>query len=107
MPSAVPYRHDLNPFVPLLKRDATYCRVGVGKIVDTVDVGQMSLVLYRNAIAGSNTGGIRETQDMVNFCAANGIKPEIEKIPMTGIDEAWSKVVDKKARYRFVIEINA
>ncbi|WP_279635614.1 NAD(P)-dependent alcohol dehydrogenase [Corallococcus carmarthensis] len=101
----VPYRHDLNRFVPLLKRDATYCRVGVGKTVDTVDVGQMSLVLYRNAIAGSNTGGIRETQDMVEFCALNHIKPEIEKIPMTGINEAWSRVVDKKARYRFVIEL--
>ncbi len=77
----VPYRHDLNRFVPLLKHDATYCRVGVGKIVDTVDVGQMSLVLYRNAIAGSNTGGIRETQDMLDFCALNNIKPEIEKDP--------------------------
>ncbi|WP_368667060.1 NAD(P)-dependent alcohol dehydrogenase [Myxococcus sp. AB056] len=102
----VPYRHDLNRFVPLLKRDATYCRVGVGKTVNTVDVGQMSLVLYRNAIAGSNTGGIRETQDMIDFCALNNIRPEIEKIPMTGINEAWPKVVEKKARYRFVIETN-
>ncbi len=103
----VPYRHDLNRFVPLLKRDATYCRVGVGKVADTVDVGQMSLVLYRNAIAGSNTGGIRETQDMIDFCAANGVKPELQKIPMTGIDEAWSKVIEKKARYRFVIDIRS
>ena len=86
---------------------ATYCRVGVGKIVDTVDVGQMSLVMSRNAIAGSNTGGIRETQEMVDFCARNHVRPEIQKIPMTGIEEAWSKVVDKKARYRFVIETNA
>lgn len=101
----VPQRHDLNRFVPLLKRDATYCRVGVGKTVDTVDVGQMSLVLFRNAIAGSNTGGIRETQEMVDFCALNNIKPEIQKIPMTGIDGAWAKVVDKKARYRFVIDM--
>jgi uncharacterized zinc-type alcohol dehydrogenase-like protein len=103
----VPYRHDLNRFVPLLKRNATYCRVGVGKVADTVDVGQMSLVLYRNAIAGSNTGGIRETQDMIDFCAANGVRPELQKIPMTGIDEAWSKVVEKKARYRFVIDIRS
>lgn len=103
----VPYRHDLNRFVPLMKRDGTYCRVGVGKTVDSVDVGQMSLVLYRNAIAGSNTGGIRETQDMVDFCAINNIRPEIEKIPMTGIDEAWSRVVDKKARYRFVVEMKS
>jgi uncharacterized zinc-type alcohol dehydrogenase-like protein len=71
----------------------------------TVDVGQMSLVLYRNAIAGSNTGGIRETQDMIDFCAHSNIRPEIQKIPMTGIDEAWSKVIEKKARYRFVIDL--
>ena len=103
----VPYRHDLNRFVPLLKRDATYCRVGVGKTTDTVDVGQMNLVLYRNAIAGSNTGGIRETQDMIDFCAQNNIKPEIQKIPMMGIDDAWAKVLGKKARYRFVIEIRS
>ncbi|WP_228565050.1 hypothetical protein [Myxococcus sp. AB036A] len=74
--------------------------------MNTVDVGQMSLVLYRNAIAGSNTVGIRETQDMIDFCALNNIRPEIEKIPMTGINEAWPKVVEKKARYRFVIETN-
>ena len=103
----VPYRHDLNRFVPLLKRDATYCRVGVGKVADTVDVGQMSLVLYRNAIAGSNTGGIQETQDMINFCALHNIRPEIEKISMAGIDEAWSKVVGKKARYRYVIDVRS
>ena len=103
----VPQRHDIGRFVPLLKRDATYCRVGVGKVADTIDVGQMSLVMFRNAIAGSNTGGIRETQEMIDFCALHGIRPEIQKIPMTGIDEAWSKVVDKKARYRFVVELNA
>ncbi len=101
----VPYRHDINRFVPLLRPDATYCRVGVGKVVDTVDVGQMGLVGYRNAIAGSNTGSIRETQDMLAFCAVNHIKPEIEKIQMADLDGAWSKVVDKKARYRFVIEL--
>ena len=101
----VPYRHDLNRFMPLLKRDATYCRVGVGKMDDTVDVGQMRLVLHRNAIAGSNTGGIRETQDMINFCALNNITPEVEKVAMTGIDEAWSNVIAKKARYRYVIDL--
>jgi uncharacterized zinc-type alcohol dehydrogenase-like protein len=103
----VPQRHDIGRFVPLLKSDATYCRVGVGKVADTIDVGQMSLVMFRNAIAGSNTGGIRETQEMVDFCALHRIRPAIQKIAMTGIDEAWSKVVDKKARYRFVIEVNA
>src|SRR5438552_6817563 len=99
----VPYKHDLNRFIPLLKRDATYCRVGVGKVVDSNEIGQMNLVLYRNALAGSNTGGIRETQDMIDFCALNRIKPEITKISMNGIDDAWTKVFEKKARYRYVI----
>lgn len=102
----VPYKHDLNPFIPLLKRDATYCRVGVGKVSDSNETGQMNLVLYRNSIAGSNTGGIRETQDMLNFCALHNIKPEITKISMNGIDDAWKQVVDKKARYRYVIDFS-
>lgn len=102
----VPYKHDLNPFIPLLKRDATYCRVGVGKVSDSNETGQMNLVLYRNSIAGSNTGGIRETQDMLNFCALHNIKPEITKISMNGIDDAWKQVIDKKARYRYVIDFS-
>jgi uncharacterized zinc-type alcohol dehydrogenase-like protein len=101
----VPYKHDLNRFIPLLKRDATYCRVGVGKVIDTNEIGQMNLVLYRNALAGSNTGGIRETQDFIDFCALNKIRPEITKIPMNGIDDAWTKVFEKKARYRYVMEM--
>jgi len=101
----VPVEHDLNRFIPLLKRDATYCRVGVGKVTDSNAIGQMGLVLYRNSFAGSNTGGIRETQDMVDLCARLGIRPEITKIPMAGIDEAWKQVVDKRARYRFVVDV--
>jgi alcohol dehydrogenase (NADP+) len=103
----IPYKHNIKPFIPLLKRDATFCRVGVGKVSDDIETGQMSLVLFRNAIAGSNTGGIRETQDMINFCALNKIRPEIIKIPMNGIDNAWKNVVDKKARYRYVIDVQA
>jgi uncharacterized zinc-type alcohol dehydrogenase-like protein len=103
----VPYKHDLNRFIPLLKRDATYCRVGVGRVVDSNEIGQMNLVLYRNALAGSNTGGIAETQDMINFCARSKITPEITKIPMSGIDDAWLRVVAKQARYRFVIDMGA
>jgi alcohol dehydrogenase (NADP+) len=103
----VPYKHDLNRFIPILKRDATFCRVGVGKVTDSNEVGQMNLVLYRNAIAGSNTGGIQETQDMIEFCAKNQIKPEVTRISMNAIDDAWKQVLDKKARYRFVIDMSS
>jgi uncharacterized zinc-type alcohol dehydrogenase-like protein len=66
----------------------------------------MTTVLTRTALAGSNTGGIRETQDMLEFCAARKIKPQITRIPMGGINDAWSRVVAKQARYRFVVDMN-
>lgn len=57
----IPYQHDLNRFIPPLKRDVTLCRVGVGKLTTPNEYGQMTTVLTRTSLAGSNTGGIRET----------------------------------------------
>ena len=65
----------------------------------------MNLVLHRNALAGSNTGGIRETKEFVDFCALKKIKPEISKISMNDIFKSWDKVVGKKARYRYVVDM--
>ena len=87
------------------ERDATLCRVGVGKLTTANQYGQMTTVLNRADLAGSNTGGIRETQDMLDFCAIQNIKPQITKIPMDGINDAWSKVIAKEARYRFVMDM--
>src|SRR5207245_200851 len=100
----IPYQHDLDRFIPLLKRDATLCRVGVGKLTTPNEYGQMTTVVSRTALAGSNTGGIRETQEMLDFCAIQNIKPQITKIAMDGINDAWSKVMAKQARYRFVMD---
>ena len=75
--------------------------------MDSNEIGQMNLVLYRNALAGANTGGIRETQDMLTFCALNKIRPQIQKVSMTEIDGAWKSVFDKKVRYRYVIDMKA
>ena len=102
----IPYQHDLNRFIPLLKRDARLCRVGVGKLTTPNEYGQMTTVLTRTSLAGSNTGGIRETQEMLDFCAVQNIKPQIKKIPMDAINEAWSQVMAKQARYRFVIDMD-
>ncbi len=102
----IPYQHNLDRFIPLLKRDATLCRVGVGKLTTPNEYGQMTTVLARTAIAGSNTGGIRETQAMLEFCALQQIKPQITKIPMGEINDAWLKVIAKQARYRFVMDMN-
>jgi alcohol dehydrogenase (NADP+) len=68
-------------------------------------IGPFSLLRSRNSFASSAIGGIRETQEAVAFCTLHGIRPEITKIPMEKIDDAWTKVVDKAARYRFVIDM--
>ena len=102
----VPYTHNVEQFFALLKRDGTICRVGVGKLTAPNEVGQMTLVLNRGNFAGSAIGGIRETQELVDFCALHKIRPETSKIAMTEIDDAWSKVIDKKARYRYVIDMS-
>jgi len=101
----VPYQHDLERLFPLLKLDATLCMVGAGRINEPHQIGPFSLLRSRNAFASSQIGGIRETQEAVNFCALHGIRPEITKVPPSGIDDAWSKVVAKEARYRFVIDV--
>ena len=102
-----PYRHDLERIIPLLKLDATLCMVGAGKIVEPHQIGPFSLLRNRNAFASSQIGGIRETQELVGFCALHGIRPTITKISREKIDDAWTKVVDKAARYRFVIDLAA
>jgi len=101
----VPYQHDLERLIPLLKMDATLCMVGVGKTTEPHQIGPFSLLRDRTSFASSQIGGIRETQELVHFCALHDIRPEIIKIPMAKIDDAWTKVVDKQARYRFVIDM--
>ncbi len=102
----MPYQHNLDILLPLLRRDSIICRVGVGKLITPNEYGQMTTVISRTAIAGSNTGGIRETQEMLEFCAQQDIKPQIEKIPMSGINDAWAKVIAKQARYRYVLDMS-
>jgi alcohol dehydrogenase (NADP+) len=100
-----PYRHDFDRIIPLLKIDATYCIVGVGKVSEPNQIGPFSLLGSRNSLASSATGGIRETQELVDFCARQRIAPEISLVPTSAIDDAWAKVVAKEARYRFVIDL--
>jgi alcohol dehydrogenase (NADP+) len=102
-----PYKHKLDKLFTLLKQDATFCMVGVGKVSEPYEIGPFSLLASRNSYASSQIGGIRETQELVDFCALHKIRPEISKIAMTEISDAWDKVVEKKARYRYVIDMKA
>jgi uncharacterized zinc-type alcohol dehydrogenase-like protein len=103
----VPYQHDLERLIPLLKMDSTLCMVGVGRTTEPHQIGPFSLLRDRTSFASSQIGGIRETQELVHFCALHGIRPEITKIPMAKVDDAWTKVVDRQARYRFVIDMTS
>ena len=103
----VPYQHDMNPLVDLLKRDATLCLVGVGKADESNQFHPITTILGRNSFAGSLIGSIRETQDVIDFCAEHNIKPETTLIPIQQINTAWSNVIAKKVRYRYVIDMTS
>jgi uncharacterized zinc-type alcohol dehydrogenase-like protein len=78
--------------------------VNVGAPPSALEVQPFALILHRRSWAGSNIGGIRETQEMLDFCVANGVAAEIETISGEEIDEAWNRVVNSDVRYRFVID---
>ena len=94
--------HDYNAYLGLLKRDRTMVLVGVP---DPTPVAAFALIGQRRSLAGSMIGGIRETQEMLDFCAAHNVLCDIEVIPIQSINEAWDRVVASDVRYRFVIDI--
>ena len=95
--------HDLDAYSGLLKRDGTLVLVGVPEHPHP-SPGIANLIFKRRAIAGSLIGGIAETQEMLDFCAAKGIVADIEMIPAQKIDEAYERMVRSDVKYRFVID---
>ena len=95
-------QHDYNAYLSLLKRDGTMVLVGVP---DPSPLAAFSLVMQRRRLAGSLIGGIRETQEMLDFCAKHDIASDIELIPISAINEAYERIVKGDVRYRFVIDI--
>ncbi|RED89058.1 MULTISPECIES: NAD(P)-dependent alcohol dehydrogenase [Cohnella] len=94
---------DINAYLSLLALDGTL--VNVGAPSEPLPVQVFSLIPYRRSFAGSTIGGIRETQEMLDFCAEHRIVPEIEIISASQIDEAWERILASDVRYRFVIDI--
>jgi uncharacterized zinc-type alcohol dehydrogenase-like protein len=96
--------HDLDAYLRLLRRDGTLCLVGVPEHPHpSPSVGQ--LVFKRRSLAGSLIGGIRETQEMLDFCAEHGIVSDIELIPMAGINDAYERMLRSDVKYRFVLDL--
>ncbi|MCB8931808.1 MAG: NAD(P)-dependent alcohol dehydrogenase [Chthonomonadaceae bacterium] len=94
--------HDLNPYLGLLTLDGRMVLVG---LPDPTPVAAFPLVFRRRSLSGSLIGGIRETQEMLDFCAEKGIACDIEVIPMSGINEAYERMLKSDVRYRFVIDM--
>ncbi len=100
---AVSAQHDINAYLSLLKLDGTLTLVGAPE--QPLPVSAFNLLLPRRNFAGSAIGGIAETQEMLDFCAAHGIVSDIELIPIQKINEAWDRLLKQDVRYRFVIDM--
>ena len=101
--STVPEKHDLNPFVELLKRDSVLTVVGALEPLAPLD--NMSMAQMRRSVAGSLIGNLAETQEVLDFCAEHGIGPEIEMIRIQDINDAYKKVESGDVRFRYVIDM--
>jgi uncharacterized zinc-type alcohol dehydrogenase-like protein len=96
--------HNLDTYLSLLRRDGTMVLLGA-PAEPHPSPNVMNLVLKRRRLAGSLIGGIRETQEMLDFCAANNIVSDIELIPMQQINQAYERVLKSDVKYRFVIDM--
>ncbi len=79
----------------------------VGVPEKPVEVAAFSVIGNRRRFAGSSIGGIRETQEMLDYCAEHGITSDVEVIPIQRIEEAYERTVKADVRYRFVIDMNS
>jgi alcohol dehydrogenase (NADP+) len=95
--------HDINAYLNLLKLDGTLCQVGAPE--NPLPVAVFSLLLPRRNFAGSAIGGIAETQEMLEFCAEQGIASDIEMITIQQVNEAYERLLKQDVKYRFVIDM--
>lgn len=98
--------HDLNPFITLLRRDGTMTLVGVPEH-DHPSPQVFNLVFKRRSVAGSLIGGIKETQEMLDFCGKHNITSDIEMIKIDQINDAYERMLKSDVKYRFVIDIDS
>jgi len=96
--------HNLDAYTSLLRRDGVLTLVGIPEVPHP-SPSASKLLSQRRSIAGSQIGGIGETQEMLNFCAAHGIVCDIELIAIQQINEAYGRMLKSDVKYRFVIDM--
>ncbi len=100
---AVSAPHDLTAYLNLLRRDGALALVGAPP--KPLEVNAFSLILKRRTLAGSLIGGIRETQEMLDYCAAQRITSDVEVIPIQQVNVAYERTIKGDVRYRFVLDM--
>jgi len=102
MIDTVSAKHDFTPYLASLKTDGTLVLVGAAP--EPSEVAAFSLIWGRKKLTGSLIGGIKETQEMLDFCAKKKVLADIELIPAGEINNAYEKTIKGKVKYRFVID---
>ncbi len=103
MISTVPYAYDMSNYISCVKPYGYFTQVGQ-PINGELTINNFNMIFNRVNFNGSLIGGIPETQEVMNYCAEHKIYPQIEIINASAINDAWKKVVNKEARYRYVID---
>lgn len=102
--STVPYSHDIEPYLNLVKHDGVLHFVGL--FIPT-EVAFMPMLFQRRTMTGSLIGGVDQTQQVLDFCAAHDIRPEIQTIQMDEVNDAFERVMNEDVRFRHVIEMDS
>ena len=95
--------HDLQAYVSLLRASGKY--VCVGAPPEPYQISAFALLMRRILVGGSLIGGIKETQEMLDFCAEKNVVCDIEKIPMSYANEAMERLLKADVKYRFVLDL--
>ena len=95
--------HDYNAYLSLLRVDGAMVLLGVPP--EPTPVSAFPLIMGRRSLSGSLIGGIKETQEMLDFCAEHGIVSDIEIIPVQKVNEAYERMLKADVRYRFVLDM--
>jgi len=100
---AVSADHDINAYIQMLRRDGNITLVGAPE--KPLSVSAFGLIMGRRSLSGSPIGGIRETQEMLDFCGANNITADVEVIPVQKVNEAYERLLRSDVKYRFSIDM--
>jgi uncharacterized zinc-type alcohol dehydrogenase-like protein len=98
-------KHDLDPYLSLLKQDGTITLVGLPE--HPPEINMFSLITKRASIAGSMIGGMVETQQMLDYCGRHNITSDVEVIPIQKVNEAYERLLKQDVKYRFVIDMSS